>query len=136
MAEGEAIQKKRMETAMCSGRSATFIRCTKVYHNDVNMKKQPLEGELLEDSHIFLHPVRYRIMELLAEQPMHINAISTSMRMERRLVSYHLGTLEDKGFVTSKYEISETGKSRGKALRMSTASDKMAEVKAKLKKEL
>jgi hypothetical protein len=39
-------------------------------------------------------------------------------------------------FVTSKYEISDQDKTRGKALRVYTATDKVAEVKAKLKKGL
>jgi repressor of nif and glnA expression len=55
---------------------------------------------------------------------------------ERRLVAYHLSTLEERGFVTSKYVISELDKSKGKALRVYTATDKVADVKAKLKKGL
>ena len=95
-----------------------------------------MEAELLEDSHIFLHPVRYRLLELLEEQPRHINALAKALGMERRLVSYHLTTLEDKGFVTSKYMVSEQDKMKGKALRMYTATDKVGEVRAKLKKGL
>lgn len=98
------------------------------------MKKQPLEGELLEDSHIFLQPERYRIMEQLAERPMHISELSRALGEERRLVAYHLLALEDCGFVTSKYVISELDKSKGKALRVFTVTDKVAEVKAALKK--
>jgi len=100
------------------------------------MKKQPLEAELLENSHIFLHPVRYRLLELLEEQPRHINALSSALGLERRLVAYHLMTLEERGFVTSRYEISEGPKAKGKALRVYTTTDKVAEVKAKLKKGL
>jgi hypothetical protein len=44
--------------------------------------------------------------------------------------------LEERWFVTSKYELSEAGKSKGKALRMYTVTDKVAVVKAKLKKGL
>ena len=95
-----------------------------------------MEAELLEDSHIFLHPMRYRLLELLEEQPMHISELSRTLREERRLVSYHLGTLEDKGFVTSKYEISEEPRAKGKAIRLYTVTDKVAEVRARLKKGL
>jgi len=77
------------------------------------MVKKPMEAELLEDSHIFLYPVRFRLLELLAEQPRHINALASALGMERRLVSYHLAILEDKGFVTSKYEISEEPRAKG-----------------------
>lgn len=100
------------------------------------MAKEPLEDKLLEDAHIYLHPIRYRLVGLLAEKPMHINALSSALGMERRLVSYHLATLEDCGFVTSKYEISELPKSKGKALRVYTVTDKVPEVKAELKKAL
>jgi DNA-binding transcriptional ArsR family regulator len=55
-------------------------------------------------------PIRYRLLELLVEQPRHINALSNALDMERRLVSYHLTTLEEHGFVTSKYVISEQEK--------------------------
>jgi DNA-binding transcriptional ArsR family regulator len=100
------------------------------------MRKKKLEAELLDDSRIFLHPLRCRILELLAEKLMNLNAISLALSMERKLVAYHLFTLEDCGFVTSKYVLSELDKSKGKALRVYTATDKAAEVKAKLKKGL
>jgi DNA-binding transcriptional ArsR family regulator len=103
---------------------------------DVTMEREPLEGELLKDSHIFLHPERYRILELLAEKPMHISELSRAMSEERRLVAYHLATLEERGFVKSKYQISELDKSKGKALKVYTVTDKVADVKEKLKKGL
>jgi DNA-binding transcriptional ArsR family regulator len=90
----------------------------------------------LKDSHIFLHPERYRIMELRAEKPMHISELSRAMSEERRLVAYHLRALEERGFVKSKYQISEQQNSKGKTLKVYTATDKAAEVKAKLKKGL
>jgi hypothetical protein len=43
------------------------------------MRKKPLDGELLEDSHIFLHPVRYRLLAQLAEKPLHISALSKAL---------------------------------------------------------
>jgi len=100
------------------------------------MKKEPLEGELLKDSHILLHPERYRIMELLAEKPMHISGLSRALGEERRLVAYHLLALEDRGFVTSKYEISQLDKAKGKALKVYTVTDKATDVKAALKRDL
>ncbi len=63
------------------------------------MSKKPLEDSLLKDSHVFLHPERYRIMELLVEKPMHIGELSRAMREERWLVTYHLKALEERGFV-------------------------------------
>ena len=100
------------------------------------MRKETLEGELLQDSHTILQPERYRIVEQLAEKPMHISELSRALGEERRLVAYHLLALEERGFVKSRYEISERPRSRGKALRVYTATDKAADVKAKLKKGL
>ena len=75
-------------------------------------------------------------MEQLARKPMHISELSRAMSEERRLVTYHLIKLEERGFVTSKYELSEQPKLKGKALRMYTAIDKVARVLSELKKQL
>ena len=93
-----------------------------------------MEDRLVKDAHVLLHPIRFRIIELLAEKPMHINGISKAMGEERRLVSYHLLTLEECGFVNSKYEISEAPKSRGKAIRKYWVTDKVEDVISELKK--
>jgi predicted transcriptional regulator len=96
------------------------------------MKK--LKGAFLDDAHTLLHPIRFRIVQLLAEKPMHINEISKALGEERRLVSYHLHTLEEYGFVSSKYEISEHPKSRGKAIRKYWVNGKVEDLISELKK--
>ena len=88
---------------------------------------------LVEDAHVFLHPIRFRIVELLAEKPMHINEISKAMGEERRLVSYHLLMLEKYGFVSSKYEMSENPKSKGRAIRKYWVTGKVEDVISELK---
>jgi len=93
-----------------------------------------MEDTLVKDAHVLLHPIRFRIIELLSEKPLHINGISKVMGEERRLVSYHLLTLEEYGFVGSKYEISEQPKSKGKAIRTYWVTDKVKEVISELKK--
>ena len=95
-----------------------------------------IKDSLVTDAHVLLHPIRFRIVELLPEKPLHINKISIAMGVERRLVTYHLEMLEESGFLTSKYEISEEKKSKGKALRIYTVTDKVAKVISELKKEL
>jgi DNA-binding transcriptional ArsR family regulator len=100
------------------------------------MAKEPLEGTFLEDAYTLIHPIRYRIIKLLAEKPMHVNAVALAMGMERRHVTYHLRILEKYGLLTSHYEVSEGPELRGKALRVCTVTDKVAEVKAELKKDL
>ncbi len=94
-----------------------------------------MDEELVKEAHVLLHPIRFRIVELLENQPMHINAISKALEEEKKkLVSYHLGILEDHGFVNSRYEISEQPKSRGKALKKYWVTDKVREVIGELKK--
>ena len=93
-----------------------------------------IEDKLVKEAHVFLHPIRFRIVELLAEGPMHINEISKAVGEERRIVSYHLRTLEEYGFVNSKYEISENPKSKGRAIRKYWVTGKVDEVISELKK--
>ncbi|HDS44900.1 MAG TPA: ArsR family transcriptional regulator [Methanomicrobia archaeon] len=100
------------------------------------MEREPSEGKLSEDFYVLIHPIRYRIVKLLADKPLHVNAIALAMGIERRHITYHLRILEDSGFITSKYGVSEEKKLRGKALRVCTLTDKVAEVKAALKKDL
>jgi predicted transcriptional regulator len=93
-----------------------------------------IEEGLVKDAHVLLHPIRFRIIELLMENPLHINGISKAMGEERRLISYHLLTLEEHGFVNSTYEISEAPKSKGKAIRKYWVTDKVEKVISELKK--
>ncbi len=93
-----------------------------------------VEDKLVKEAHVILHPIRFRIVELLAEKPMHVSEISKTLGEERRLISYHLDTLEEYGFVTSKHEISKHPKSKGKALRIYWTTDKVREVISKIKK--
>ena len=95
-----------------------------------------IDDDLLKEVHALLHPIRFRIMELLAEKPMHINEISKALGEERRLVSYHLLTLEEYGFLSSNYEISELPKSKGKAIRKYRVTEKVEEVISEFKRRL
>jgi predicted ArsR family transcriptional regulator len=97
------------------------------------MKKAPLDGKLLEDAHIVTHPVGSQIIELLAEKPMHIDALSRALAVERGLIAYHLTTLQERGFVKSKYGIFILLDQRVTALRVYRVTDKVADVKAELK---
>ena len=82
-----------------------------------------------------MHPIRFRIPKLLAERPMHINAISKALDGEKkRPVAYHLRTREDFGFVSREYERSEHPKSKGRAIRKYRLTDKVEEVISELKK--
>ncbi|HDS45483.1 MAG TPA: transcriptional regulator [Methanomicrobia archaeon] len=65
---------------------------------------------------------------------MHVSEISKMLGEERRLISYHLDTLEEHGFVESKHEISEHPKSKGKALRVYWTTDKVKGVIGEIKR--
>jgi DNA-binding transcriptional ArsR family regulator len=75
-------------------------------------------------------------VELLAKRPMPIDWISRALGAERRLVAYHLMALQERGFVKSNYGIFLLQELEQKvtALRVYRVTDKVAEVKAELKK--
>jgi predicted transcriptional regulator len=77
--------------------------------------------------------VRYRLLELLAEKPMHIDGISRALDVKRRLVAYHLMALQERGFVKSNYGLLFLLEQRGMALKVYTMTDKVADVRAKVK---
>jgi hypothetical protein len=62
--------------------------------------------------------------------------IAKALGQERRLVTHHLEIPEAYGFVTSKRALSEEPRALGKGLKIYQATDKVAEVKKKLKKIL
>ena len=93
-----------------------------------------MDETLVKDAHVLVHPIRFRIVELLVKKPMHVSEISKTLGEERRLISYHLDTLEEYGFVDSKHEISEDPKSKGKALRVYWTTDKVKDVIKEIKR--
>jgi DNA-binding transcriptional ArsR family regulator len=93
-----------------------------------------MEEEKVKEAYVILHPIRFRILELLSEKQMHVSELSKALAEERRLLSYHLDILEEYGFVQSKHEISDQPKSKGKALRIYRATDKIEQVLGAIKK--
>jgi DNA-binding transcriptional ArsR family regulator len=93
-----------------------------------------MEDEKVKEAHVILHPIRFRIIELLNEKQMHVSELSKALAEERRLLSYHLDILEEYGFVQSQHEISDQPKSKGKALRIYRATDKIEQVLGAIKK--
>lgn len=88
----------------------------------------------IEDGMIVLHPERLKLYRALKEsgKPLFINELADKTRTERRLVSYHLSTLEQHGFVTSEFKIVEEPHSKGKAGRFYKLTDKAINVIPKL----
>lgn len=92
-----------------------------------------IEDESLKEVRVLLHPIRFRIVKLLAEKPMHVKEMSKALGEERRLISYHLHILEEYGFLKSDYEISELPKLKGKAIRKYRVTAKLEEMISWLK---
>ncbi|MBE0516820.1 MAG: winged helix-turn-helix transcriptional regulator [Methanophagales archaeon] len=97
--------------------------------------REKIDDKTLQEAHILLHPIRYRIVELLAEKPMHINEISRVMGDERRFVTYHLRLLEECGFLSSKYKISPEKKSKGKSLKIYKTTERVEQTISKLREQ-
>jgi predicted transcriptional regulator len=93
-----------------------------------------MEEEKVKEAYVILHPIRFRLIELLSEKQMHVSELSKALAEERRLISYHLDILEEYGFVQSKHEISDQPKSKGKALRIYWRTDKIEQVLGAIKK--
>ena len=73
-----------------------------------------IEDRLVKEAHILLHPTRYRIAKLLAEKPRHISELIEALGEDGRLVSYHLLTLEEHGFVSSKFDFPQEALAKSK----------------------
>jgi len=93
-----------------------------------------LSEKVIEDGLVMLHPIRWKILKTLEEKnvPMHIDAIANAISEDRRLVSFHLSTLEEKGFLESEFKLIENPKSKGKAGRFYKLTSKVEETRPKL----
>jgi DNA-binding transcriptional ArsR family regulator len=76
-----------------------------------------MSEDVLKEGAILLHPVRYKIVEVLrkADRSMYIDEIAEAIKEDRRLVSFHLSAMEEKGFATSSFEVIKKPNSLGKA---------------------
>ncbi len=95
-----------------------------------------IDEGLLSEVHVLLHPIRFKIVELLTDGQLHINEISNLLGVDRRLVSYHLLTLEEHGFLSSRYEVSQRPGSKGRAMKKYRLTGKVARVLTELKSRL
>ena len=95
-------------------------------------------SETLKDGVVLLHPIRYKIIETLkvAEKPMYIDEIAKKIKENRRLTSFHLSTLENKGYATSEFGVIKKPASMGKAGRFYRLTSKVDIVLEELTKIL
>lgn len=62
--------------------------------------------ESLELGNILIHPIRYRIIKAIKEkQKLYIQELADILGINRRMVSFHLSTLNQYGFVEGNYEV-------------------------------
>jgi len=49
-----------------------------IFYTSVSVIKniENVDPNLVEEAHLLVHPIRFRMVELLAEKPMHINEIA------------------------------------------------------------
>ncbi len=98
-------------------------------------------SKTLDEASMILQPVRYKIYKALKEagEPLYIDEIANRIKEDRRLVSFHLATLEQYGFAKSEFKVITPAKSnpgKGKAGRFFSLTPKVEEVLKGLKKEL
>lgn len=93
-----------------------------------------MSEDILKEGSPILHPVRWRIIDVLeeADKPMYIQEIAEAIGLDRRLVSFHLSTLESKGFAESRFDVIEKANSLGKAGRFYNLTPRVKEVKTRL----
>ncbi len=69
----------------------------------------------LELGNILIHPIRYRIIkEIKEKQKLYIQELADILGINRRIVSFHLSTLSQYGFVEGNYEVLRVRRSKGK----------------------
>ena len=65
---------------------------------------------------------------------MYVDEIADEIKIDRRLVSFHLTTLEEKGFATSDFKVIRKPQSKGKAGRFYTLTPKVDTILVELVK--
>jgi predicted ArsR family transcriptional regulator len=102
---------------------------------------KPEMTNTLDEASIILQPIRYRIYQELkkAGKPLYVDEVAKRLDIDRRLVSFHLATLEEHGFVTSEFKAitaAQSNPGKGKAGRFFSLTEKADVVLRRLKKEI
>ncbi len=81
--------------------------------------EQEIKKNGLALGHILIHPIRYQIIKAIKEKKkLYINEIATILGIDRKVISFHLATLDHHGFVAGYYEVLKTPQSKGKAAKV------------------
>ncbi|MGD0330095.1 MAG: winged helix-turn-helix domain-containing protein [Nitrososphaeria archaeon] len=103
------------------------------------MSQEPKNEKTIKDGVLVLHPMRWKIINALKEdgQPRYIDQIAEKIGADRQLVSFHLSTLEENGFVKSQFKFIERPNSpAGRAGRFYELTDKFDKIRPQLIKLL
>lgn len=93
-----------------------------------NTKNEAETGLLL-----LLHPKRKKIIEALKDgKPRYIDEIAEMIHEDRRIVSFHLMTLEENGFLESQLKFIEEPDCKGRAGRFYTITKKLENMRPEL----
>lgn len=97
-----------------------------------------MSEKIVKEGSIMLHPIRWSILMTLksAGEEMYIDPIADAIGRDRRLVSFHLATLAEYGFLESEFRVVEEPKSKGKAGRFYKLTPKFDEIRSKLVKAI
>ena len=94
---------------------------------------EKIEAAMVKSGMIMLHPIRLKILRTLEEKgEMYIDEIAKEVDTDRRLVSFHLGVLQNYGFLESVFKVVQEPHSKGKAGRFFKITTKYKDTKAKL----
>lgn len=103
---------------------------------EMAVRKNLPEEELANLLYILMQPTRQKIVRLLqTSEPMYIEQIADKINEDRRVVSFHLATLAENGFVEGEYRLIEAATKnpgRGRGGKFYKLTPKVAEVTARL----
>ena len=97
-----------------------------------------MSEKTIKEGTVMLHPIRWKILTGLEKKgkEMYIDPIAEMVGSDRRLVSFHLATLEEHGFLTSEFKVVKKPESKGKAGRFYKLTPKFVELKEELVKAI
>lgn len=97
-----------------------------------------MSEKTIKEGTVMLHPIRWKILIGLEKKgkEMYIDPIADMVGADRRLVSFHLTTLEEHGFLESEFKVVKKPESKGKAGRFYKLTPKFEKLRAELVKAI
>ena|ERR671919_1638108 len=85
-------------------------------------------NDVYETIYVAMHPTRSNILSQLESQKMYASKLEEIVRVDRKIISFHLSKLEKAGLVASEYGLMTSSKTRPMAVRyysLTTEGEKM-----------